>query len=161
MLPPAQVHHVLPDQGRASATRFMASDPRRRGASVVWVTSACLPDIRRKRTSLRAAARLNALNPLSPGDLWIYNRPGMRWLADLLDDLRYALRSLRNSRTFAFAAVLTLGLGIGVNIAVFSVVNALLFRPLPSRSRAAFASDVPSQPTTDRPKQFAGVERRS
>ena len=55
----------------------------------------------------------------------------MRWLADLLDDVRYAFRALRGSRTFAFAIVLTLGLGIGVNTAVFSVVNALLIRPLP------------------------------
>jgi putative ABC transport system permease protein len=57
----------------------------------------------------------------------------MRWLADLVDDLRDAVRTLRNSGTFASAVVLTLGLGIGVNTAVFSVVNALLFRPLPVR----------------------------
>src|SRR5688500_15167102 len=55
----------------------------------------------------------------------------MRWLADFLDDVRYAVRAFRGSRTMAFAIVLTLGLGIGVNTAVFSVVNALLLRPLP------------------------------
>jgi predicted permease len=57
----------------------------------------------------------------------------MRWLADLLDDVRYTCRTLRHSRTFALGTILTLGLGIGVNTAVFSVVNALLFRPLPVR----------------------------
>lgn len=57
--------------------------------------------------------------------------PSMRWLAELIDDVRYACRVLRTSRMFALATILTLGLGIGVNTAVFSVVNSLLFRPLP------------------------------
>jgi hypothetical protein len=40
----------------------------------------------------------------------------MRWVADLGDDVRYALRTSRNSRTSAFAIVRTLGLGIGVRV---------------------------------------------
>ena len=56
-----------------------------------------------------------------------------RWMSDLVQDLRQAFRGMRRDAGFTAFTILIAGLGIGAGSTVFSVVNALLLRPLPFR----------------------------
>lgn len=67
------------------------------------------------------------------------------WLSDLRQDLKFAVRSLRRSPGFAAVAVATLALGIGASVAVFTVVNTVVLRPLPYEEAERLVQVSPGQ----------------
>jgi putative ABC transport system permease protein len=83
------------------------------------------------------------------------------WLDDTKRDVRYAVRTLVRAPGFAVVAVLTLALGIGANTAIYSIVHALLLKPLPyqdSDRLVQLAVTVPAaQSPTGQPMQDAGT----
>src|SRR5678815_4869154 len=82
----------------------------------------------------RRQARLELGGPLQIREQVLDER-GSAWLDNLAGDFWFALRNLKNSRSYAMLAIITLGLGIGCNTALFSVIHAVAIKPLP------FASD--------------------
>ena len=73
------------------------------------------------------------------------------WLHDALQDSLHALRNLRKSPASAVFVILTLALGVGANTAIFSVIKAVLFDPLPYRQPDHLVSVAPLDPETRRP----------
>ncbi|HUE03872.1 MAG TPA: ABC transporter permease [Bryobacteraceae bacterium] len=77
---------------------------------------------------------------------------GTRWLEDLWQDFRYALRTLRQKPGFSVAALLTLGLGSGATTVMFTVINGVLLKPLAYPEADRLVS------VHEQPEQYSGAE---
>ncbi len=90
------------------------------------------------------AARCSFGAPANIAEIYREQR-GLPVLEMLFKDLRYGLRTLRSNLGFAAIAVLSLAMGIGANTAIFSIIEAIMLRPLP-RHRAVFYGVVIAGP---------------
>ncbi|HET9372116.1 MAG TPA: ABC transporter permease [Vicinamibacterales bacterium] len=100
-----------------------AEDLERRGMP----RDAARTEVARRRADPAAVARICAADA-GAGDRDSHRR---QWLGELIFDLKYGFRMLRAQPGFAAVTLITIALGLGANTALFGVVNAIFFRPLP------------------------------
>jgi len=86
-----------------------------------------------------------------------YEARGVAWIEDLVQDVRYGLRTLVKHRSFTFVTVLTLALGIGACTVIFSLVNAVLLRSLPYGESEKLVYLFTPNPHFDIPAEAIGL----
>jgi predicted permease len=85
---------------------------------------------------------------------------GVPFVETTLQDVRYALRSLRRHPGFTVVAILSLALGVGVNTAMFSIVNGILVRPLPVENPAELVKLSLQQGSNSATSRFSYLDYR-
>src|SRR5688572_24981349 len=76
---------------------------------------------------------------------------------DLIQDIRYGVRTLLKNPAFSILAILTLGLGIGANTAIFSAISGVLLKPLPYGDGERLVLIRQSAPLAGRPDTGVSV----